>query len=448
MCGIWAIINQEEAPFDYQSFCTLGCANDRRGGDSCGVFIDGEVEYGIDKKSKFEDFFWDSNLLNNTAVSKIALGHDRKASKGGISLDKAHPIIIKEPVKVGEGEEPKEEIKFVMVHNGTIHNEAELAKKYIPDIDIKDMSDSQILARLIYYSGFDFLAEYNGGTAFIAVDYREKEPKVLIWRGEAKKYSTSTAMEEERPLFCNLDNNRLVLSSIPSYLAIVDGNCYTVPANKVLTYRNNKLYIVQEIDRTKAQQNAKYDYYNNNNYYHGNNVGSTVPKYIRTIVFDNRYKIGDLHIDGYVRITTFGKILSKYDSCTSVEHPYSIYFFDGIPLRDKKCYTFLCKAFKRTKLTVAEFTKMYQNLIRYFSIDQLYFDGELLYKAVKPWKREPYTGYLQMLTEAQAYKYVRGYKDAYAYKCNTINDGFAELNKQAPDYDFKTIWKEFIQSMG
>ena len=163
MCGIWAIINREPEPFDYQTFCTLGCANDRRGGDSCGVFIDGKTEYGIGDKSLFEAFFWTSELLNNTNTATIALGHDRKASVGmPINLQNAHPIVIEEDVPVGEGEEPRKEIKFVMVHNGTIYNYKELAKKHIPNVDITGMTDSQVLARLLYYSGYDFLAEYNG----------------------------------------------------------------------------------------------------------------------------------------------------------------------------------------------------------------------------------------------------------------------------------------------
>ena len=107
----------------------------------------------------FEDFFWDSELLNNVTTAKIALGHDRKASVGGITLEKAHPIIIEEDVPVAEGEEPRKEIKFVMVHNGTIYDYEALAKKYIPDIDVKGMSDSQVIARILYYAGFDFTDE-------------------------------------------------------------------------------------------------------------------------------------------------------------------------------------------------------------------------------------------------------------------------------------------------
>ena len=439
------MINQEEAPFDYQSFCTLGCANDRRGGDSCGVFIDGKVEYGIGQKAKFEDFFWSSELLNTTERARIALGHDRKASVGGITLEKAHPIVISEPVEVAEGEEPRQEIKFVMVHNGTIHNYEELAKKYIPDVDVKDMSDSQVIARIAYYAGYDFLAEYNGGAAFIAVDYRKEEPEIILWRGESKRYATGQP-EEERPLYCNLKNGRLVVSSIPSYLAIVDGNCYTVPANTVLTYSENTLWINQKIDRTNAQQNKKYEYTSYGGSYGGNNTGSgNVSKYLRTLEFNNTYKCGGDPLDGYVRITSFGKILTKFDSFSQAERMYQIWFFNGVPLFEKQAYIFLIKAWKRTKLTLAEFSTKYENLIRYLSADQVFFIGSGLYKALGPFEKKVYTGYHQMLTVAQSSYYTNGFSTS-ATKISTVYDGFDVFDEKRK-YDYRSIWKEFIQSM-
>lgn len=447
MCGIWGIVNQKEDIFDYQSFCTLGCANDRRGGDSCGVFIDGKVEYGIGAKAKFEDFFWSSELLNSVDTAIIALGHDRKASVGGISLEKAHPIIITEPVKVAEGEEPREEIKFVMVHNGTIYNYEELAKKYIPDIDVKNMSDSQVLARLIYYSGYDCLAEYNGGAAFIAVDYRKPTPEVILWHGESKNTSYSVKSEEERPLFCNMQNGRLVVSSIASYLAIVDGTCYDVPTNKVLKYSKNTLWIIKKIDRSNAQQTKKYEADTNYNY-HGNTNTHTVKThdYLRVIDFNNTYKINTLPADGFIRMTAFGKILGKNEGCSATEHPSELWFFNGIPLTSPRAFVFICKAMKRTKLSVDSFTNMYQNFVRYFSYDPCYPEKGMMYEATHPFERKLFTGYHQALTNANAEYYNEGVKTE-AVRITTINDGFDVLKKEY-NYDYKTIWKEFIQSMG
>lgn len=56
MCGIFGIINKKKSDFDKTTFNVLGINNDTRGGDSCGVFIDGRYEYGVDDKSYYEEF--------------------------------------------------------------------------------------------------------------------------------------------------------------------------------------------------------------------------------------------------------------------------------------------------------------------------------------------------------------------------------------------------------
>lgn len=57
MCGIFSIINSKPRKFDYTTFCVLGVNNDSRGGDSCGVFIDGLWEVGVDKKERIPRLF-------------------------------------------------------------------------------------------------------------------------------------------------------------------------------------------------------------------------------------------------------------------------------------------------------------------------------------------------------------------------------------------------------
>ena len=67
MCGLFGIINSEPKTLDRRAFLTLGVINDTRGGDSCGVFIDGQVEYGYDKLKLFADFWSTSEILKNTS---------------------------------------------------------------------------------------------------------------------------------------------------------------------------------------------------------------------------------------------------------------------------------------------------------------------------------------------------------------------------------------------
>ena len=122
MCGIFGQISVKAKAFNKRAFCTMGVRNDSRGGDSCGIFIDGNVEYGIDKQKLFINFFRDSKLLEYTTTCKIALGHCRKASVGKVGLETAQPVVIYND---------QNKIEFVVIHNGTIYNYEELAKKYL-----------------------------------------------------------------------------------------------------------------------------------------------------------------------------------------------------------------------------------------------------------------------------------------------------------------------------
>ena len=119
MCGIFGIISESKIPFNYGAFCTLGIHNDSRGGDSCGIFIDGEVEYGVNKEKLFNNFYQDSELLNSTTSASIAVGHCRKASVGNVNIKTAQPVVIYKDDRA----------EFVVLHNGTIYNYKELAEK-------------------------------------------------------------------------------------------------------------------------------------------------------------------------------------------------------------------------------------------------------------------------------------------------------------------------------
>ena len=72
MCGIFGMVSRKPKAFNKRGFFTMGVRNDSRGGDSCGVFIDGKVEYGVDKQKFFIDFFRDSLLLQTTDECKVA----------------------------------------------------------------------------------------------------------------------------------------------------------------------------------------------------------------------------------------------------------------------------------------------------------------------------------------------------------------------------------------
>lgn len=437
MCGIYGIINEKIAPFDYSTFCTLGIANDARGGDSCGIFIDGQTEYGIGKKAKFEEFFWDSKLLLNTEKCKIALGHDRKASVGGVSLEKAHPIVIK-----GNNDNTE----FVLIHNGTIHNYEELAKKYIPDEKVDNLSDSQVLALILYHSGFDCLEEYYGGTAFVAVDYRTKEPTVYMYRGESKLYTSSTEASMERPLYiARMNDNSLVFSSIPSYLFACCQELFSVPENQVCTVKNNQLFIYKKIDRSKRTQ-SKYTIVTTTN----SSSSTSYSDYDRvsTDYDTNRYKRGDRFLHGYFRISEWGRIAKDDEKDTQYLKFYDVYAFNGIIMHDKKSLAFVYKAFKASgNKNIDEFTEKNEFWIRFLSFDQLYFVNGTCLKAMTPRRSDAYTGAFQMLSSYNTKHYLNGILLSRANYGNTGYNGPIKILMSPREINYKDLWKDIQQLM-
>lgn len=269
MCGIFGIINNKKERFNKPIFNILGIQNDTRGGDSCGIFIDGNVEYGINETKLYSKFHKKSILLNETSKCKIALGHCRKASVGNISLETAQPVVLYND---------KGGIEFVVIHNGTIHNYESLAEKYIPFVDIKGMTDSQVMTRIFYYKGYDVLNEYIGGAVFVIIDYREiknNNPKILFFKGKSKSYSYSTTETEERPFYFVNNEKTLIFSSIDTYLEAIFDNqdCYTITSNSLIEYMDGNLYTVKKIDRSNCFQTySVYQHYNNPIYGYSSNT--------------------------------------------------------------------------------------------------------------------------------------------------------------------------------
>lgn len=397
MCGLYGIINSKMSSFQKDIFTVLGIANDRRGKDSCGIFIDGKVEYGIGKRALFEDFFWDSELLNNTTQCQIALGHDRKASSGGVTLEKAHPIIIKND---------NGDVDFVLIHNGTIHNYEELAKKYIPNEDCKNLSDSQVLALILYHTGFDVLSEYNGGTAFVAVDYRKGEPITYLYKGASKMYAGDKTEEVERPLFLTFNEDRLIFSSIASFLcALVPDEVYEAKDNRVYKYVNGKLYLIKTIDRSKCQQYRSY--------YSGtwDYSKTTTNNYMQYEDATNLYRDESKKtLHGRYRVTSYGKILQPNEKVeiTPFIKVFTLYFYDGIPFKDKAGYNYCKRIHRKSGLQLDAFTKKYIADIRSKSLSKVFFINNMCYYATSETSFIPFSGNLYVIGRCAYRKFSNG----------------------------------------
>lgn len=350
-CGIFGQINKhKQGKFNFPAFTTLGIANDSRGGDSCGIFIDGKTEYGIDKTKLFVNFMNNSKLLNSTNKCHIALGHCRKASVGNIDLQRAQPVVIYND---------KDEVEFVVIHNGTISNYKELAKKYIPNINIQGMSDSQVMTHIFYHTGFNVLNEYCGGAVFVIVDYRSGEPEVYAFKGKSKMYYTSTNDTEERPFYFTVTNQSLYFSSIYAWLQpFATSDIYTLESNTVVAIRNNDTYVYQKIDRSKCTQLAYsayqqqslrhcYGYYDDYDSYHYKGYTQQTQSNTGKTITVNSYGLYQFENKDYVHgcyyVQPNGVIGYSRDAMY-------VAFWHGLLLKNKLCFDFLSKFCTQSKI--------------------------------------------------------------------------------------------------
>jgi hypothetical protein len=440
MCGIWGIINSHARAFDYSTFCTLGIANDSRGGDSCGIFIDGYYEYGAKSDDKlFQCHFLGSDYLTKLKNSTIAFGHCRKASVGTIDETTAQPVVlINETGKV----------EYVLMHNGTIKNYKELAAKYIPDVDITGMTDSQVMARIFYYTGYKALSEYIGGAVFAVADYRGKKPKVLLFKGSSKKDKYSKEATEERPLYYCVDPRKgeLIFSSISSYMFAMRPNLtiWILNSNTIFEFNGKDLEAIEEVSRENATQKEDVvsTIYSRNNYCKDFGIWDEgdflYDNFITTNQADNVYYGKGKKLHGRIYLSKYGVLLDKiYKKSICKE----IYFWKGIALKSAACFRFLIILKKESKLKDKEFDEKFNNLIRFLSIDGVYHEGESWFKAISPTKRTLFTGTLNMLTSTSGSEFFSGNRGA-TYYGRTSEDAFSEIENAKLEINFKTIKEE------
>lgn len=454
MCGIFGCISIKPRKLNKGLFNTLGINNDSRGGDSCGIFIDGEVEYGVNQNKLYYDFFTDSELLNKTNHCSIALGHCRKASVGGVKPELAHPICIRN--------NKTNNIDFVLIHNGTIDNYKELAKKYIPNYDITNWSDSQVLARIIYNTGFKVFNEYIGAIATVFVDYRGESPRIFFWKGASKKTSAGKP-EKERPLYGYFQNKTFWFSSIPNYLEAYypeHGAVWEVGDNIVYEFVEDGFVTIQEYPEHANSirvttttycgysSNSYYGYYPSTNSFYSRG-GTSYPKeeeiwdeddvYVNTrnISVDTNYQInpylgrialvpGTMINKGFVSfefsgigkdiksldqiqdfyITSFGSI---YEHEPSIQHSIKASYYNGIlfpTIQDAKAAEELSLDLKYSDNTPEQRDELF-NLIIESSLYPLVYKEGFLY-IVENGVYKLFTGELYNIATATVYKYKDG----------------------------------------
>lgn len=437
MCGLYGRLSKEKK-IDMLAFNVLGVANDVRGGDSCGYFIDGKSAYGHEQTKLYENFFKTDEGLKTITTARIAIGHDRKASVGGVSLDKAQPVII-------TNDDDPSLVDFVLIHNGTINNHKELAKKYLEIGEKDSYSDSQIMAYIIYYHGFEVLQEYVGAGAFVMVDYRQNRetPTAYIFKGEsAQNYSGKP--QEERPLFLAMKPNEIWFSSLRAPLELITWN----KNYKIIDLKTNVLFTIQdgtiidemEYDRTKIEYKSFYastnhavtpyrrDYngYGDDDDYesfygayskHANTKKQNVGSQFAALHYNRKMGEVDYHADPYGkrnikidRIADESKLYngnfaaqdrvifnslenryylhsipvdglkrcsrSGYITTANPESSYNtdIFFFEGVIIKTRAAYEFLCQLCVKLDVTHKYFYEHFEPIVWAMSVSPRYDD--------------------------------------------------------------------------
>lgn len=427
MCGLFGVIYKQPQQLDKIPFISLGRDNVSRGKDSCGIVIDNQVEYGLNKEKEFESFYKTSKLLKETTTCKFAIGHTRAASAGlKVGKEQAQPITIYEGNK----------LQYVLTHNGTIDNKArDLAKKYLPGVEVGDNTDSWIMANIFYYVGYDVLLEYEGSGMFIMVDYRKEKPQIMMFKGASRKSYADQTLYEERPLYLTQEEDAIWYSSISSSLeaARYGNNVKQLLSNTLYLINDDlKFQVIKRYDRSKKIQasNTWYGYnnkdydsgfgtsssnYNNDKTYSHNAPGMIEDK-SNTIYTDKvNYNANGLYVmknrilNEVVKLDFGGFPVTSF-SLTGEEYP----FYAGRLLLDVKDYELIKDIEKEMNMKENEFEMFYPELLDYLSyLPMAYVDenkNQMFLKQFDLEKLEYYDGTLRPLFHTGiTYKVEKGY---------------------------------------
>lgn len=217
MCGLVAIVGKWGSGFSKPSmdiFHDLLFVDSLRGEDSTGMFVverDGDVS--IAKEASHSYQFQSSkeykDLMNlGYRNGRFAVGHNRKATKGDITDDNAHPFQVDD--------------KIVLVHNGTLWGD----HKTLAETEV----DSHAIAHVLAENPEDIqqaMSKINGAYA-------------LIWY-DVEKEKLHFLRNSQRPLCYVETENAWVFSSEPSMLAFALNHNNVLPKGKIETLAENTL---------------------------------------------------------------------------------------------------------------------------------------------------------------------------------------------------------------
>lgn len=167
MCGIVAVINKYTNGFtdeQLKAFESLLYIDGLRGLDSTGVFAVDNVGDLVVAKNKgnpclfLEDGGWTTVRQEMFRKGSALVGHNRKATRGAIYDDNAHPFLINN--------------ELCLVHNGTMYGD----HKHLKDVEV----DSHAIAHVLHEKGIKHVVEsINAAYCFFWYDHRKKHLGLL-----------------------------------------------------------------------------------------------------------------------------------------------------------------------------------------------------------------------------------------------------------------------------
>lgn len=243
MCGLVGVFSKSMGGFNQEQqalFHTLLFIDALRGEDSTGAFLvhlNGDMTLAkeastsavFQKSAEYRDL---QNLAFRQGAAMI--GHNRKATKGTIKDENAHPFVVDD--------------KIVLVHNGGIWGE----HKQHADVEV----DSHAIAHLLKDhpdKPEEALAKFHGAYALIWYDV-EKEQINLIRNKERPLWW----METENAWIWSSEREQLVFAGMREGVKVKE-NPVMLAEDTLVTYslKHRKLYLSTrkvEIDRSKLYE--------------------------------------------------------------------------------------------------------------------------------------------------------------------------------------------------
>lgn len=261
-CGLVGFAPFEGKKANLEKIKILSIINSVRGTDSCGIFINNNLQKGVGKLSDIKDYFKEHQISYNAACkNKSIIVHMRKSTRGASIEANAHPFYIKEnPNNPG----------IVGAHNGTIYNCSTLSKKYDVPFETGDVDSKFLLTVIQKTKSFDVLAEYDGAAALLMA-FEDEPNTIYAFKGASIETWGGSLVVEERPLYILIENEGVYFSSMREGLEIIKKDkktdVLTISSNTVVRVTNNQIYKKQIVDRSHI--NAKTHVYDDPTYWDG-----------------------------------------------------------------------------------------------------------------------------------------------------------------------------------